>query len=104
MPILCHIINKGNTTVYEWRTGIEPKIIEKPDPFSFNFGDEINKIEADSIDFGELNIDTSNVQLETPNDVKSKKKVSYFNILIRGMKLIGEILELLMMPVKKIWR
>lgn len=70
MPILFHIINKGNTTVYEWRTGIEPKIIEKSDQFTFNFGDEQDKIEEDTIDFGELNIDTSNVQLETPADVK----------------------------------
>lgn len=70
MPILAHLINKGNTTVFEWRTGIEPKIIEKPDPFTFNFGDEEEKVQEDTIDFGDFDIDASNVQLDTPADVK----------------------------------
>lgn len=73
LPILGYLIKKGNTTVYEWRTGAQPKVIEKPDLFSYNFGDEEEKSkEEDTIDFGDFSIDTQNVELETAGaEVKS---------------------------------
>lgn len=66
MPILGFLIKNGNKTVYEWRTGIEPKQIEKKEEIIYNFNDEESdnnptnqnddKIDFDVIDF---NVDTN---------------------------------------------
>lgn len=50
LAMLGYVIKKGNTTVYEWRTGSQPKQIEKPEDVSYNFGDEEN-VNQDTIDF-----------------------------------------------------
>ncbi|CAF0731185.1 unnamed protein product [Brachionus calyciflorus] len=64
--ILGYLIKKGNTTVYEWRTGFEPKVVEKPEIAFYNFGDEEEKSkEEETIDFGDFSIDTNNIQLDT---------------------------------------
>ena len=39
MPNLKYFTTRGNTTVYEWRTGNAPKTIEKP-TIEYNFGEE----------------------------------------------------------------
>jgi hypothetical protein len=65
---LSYVIKKGNTTVYEWRTGSVPQKIEKNTSVSVNFGDEEEVID-DKIDFGgvDLNIDLPNI-LENQTD------------------------------------
>jgi hypothetical protein len=61
LPTLGYLIKRGNTTVYEWRTGVAPKHVEKAQDVAFNFGDEAeNQAHADAedkIDFGDF--DTS---------------------------------------------
>ena len=42
LSILGHFIKKGNTTVFEWRTDIEPSQIERPKETQFDFGNESN--------------------------------------------------------------
>ncbi len=65
LPILVHFIHKGNTTVYEWRTGVAPLQIERPPDSEYNFGDEEKEEMADKIDFGidisELDVNTENI-------------------------------------------
>lgn len=74
MPILGYLIRKGNTTVYEWRTGTEPKKIERPKETSYSFDDESEKTEnhitiEEKIDFGDFaTIGESNNQ---NNEVKN---------------------------------
>lgn len=65
---MSYVIKKGNTTVYEWRTGSVPQKIEKNTSVSVNFGDEEEVID-DKIDFGgvDLNIDIPNI-LENQTD------------------------------------
>lgn len=31
LPLLRHVGRRGNTTVYEWRTGLEPVRVERPE-------------------------------------------------------------------------
>ena len=60
MPLLGFLIKKGNTTVYEWRTGAQPAHVEKQSDRVFNFGEENDSAtkEADEqenkIDFGDF--------------------------------------------------
>ena len=54
LPMLNYTVKKGNTTVYEWRTGSVPKKIEKNPNVSYAFGDdetEENSKNEDKIDF-----------------------------------------------------
>lgn len=30
LPMLRHVQKRGNSTVYEWRTGTEPSVVEQP--------------------------------------------------------------------------
>lgn len=54
LPILLHLVQKGNTTVYEWRTGVEPTSVEKDLNTTLKFGDEEEAAEDTNgeIDFG----------------------------------------------------
>ncbi len=52
LPILVHFIHRGNTTVYEWRTGEAPLQVERPPDAVYTFGDEQHEEAADEIDFG----------------------------------------------------
>ena len=49
---LKYFIIHGNTTVYEWRTGIAPKTIEKP-KIQYDF-DEEPLVESTTEDFAEI--------------------------------------------------
>lgn len=58
MPVILHLIQKGNTTVYEWRTGIEPSQVEREADVTMKFGDEAEEVEgSNEIDFGDDGID-----------------------------------------------
>lgn len=54
LPILLHLVQRGNTTVYEWRTGVEPTSVEKDLNATLKFGDEEEAAEDTNgeIDFG----------------------------------------------------
>ena len=60
LPTLGYLIKKGNTTVYEWRTGVEPKHVEKVQDVVYSFGDEEESkneaAEEEKIDFGDFDI------------------------------------------------
>jgi hypothetical protein len=43
LSILDFLVKNGNTFVYQWRTGVEPKQVEKPKEIRFDFGDEQGK-------------------------------------------------------------
>ncbi|XP_072105235.1 CDK5 regulatory subunit-associated protein 3 isoform X2 [Mobula birostris] len=51
VPLLKYIHNRGNTTVYEWRTGQTPKAIERP--VSNECAEARPTEDADTIDWGE---------------------------------------------------
>lgn len=65
LPILGYLIKKGNTTVFEWRTGVVPKHVEKQQEENYNFGDESSNNaqseEEDKIDFGDIDVNTLSV-------------------------------------------
>jgi hypothetical protein len=77
LPILGFLIKNGNKTVYEWRTGIEPKQIEKKQEAIYNFNDEASdnndenqnddKIDFDVIDF---NVDTNVISTDDVTEYK----------------------------------
>jgi hypothetical protein len=62
LPYLTYLTEKGNTTVFEWRTSIVPKSIEKP-VFEYRF-ERDNKIQTNSNDNDEINFDIDNVVLD----------------------------------------
>lgn len=63
LPLVQYIADHGNTTVYEWRYGEPPLKIEEP---SFVIEDDTEITSADSIDFGDSEIDFGgDVELET---------------------------------------
>ncbi len=65
-----HFVQKGNTSVYEWRTGIEPTNVERAPNVTLKFGDEEeenadNNAEIDfGIDFGTDNFENADVNLD----------------------------------------
>jgi hypothetical protein len=58
LPILAHIIHKGNTTVYEWRTGTKPNKIEKTIDTTYNFIIDDDKPIKDDNKDDVINFDT----------------------------------------------
>lgn len=63
LPLVQYIIEHGNTTVYEWRYGEPPLKIEEP---SFIVEDDTETTSAESIDFGDAEIDFgADIELET---------------------------------------
>ena len=70
LPMLGYLIRKGNTTVYEWRTGSEPKTIERPKQLEHSFGDEDNSTNnEDKIDFGDFEAKVDlDIDLNTQNN------------------------------------
>lgn len=65
--MLGYVIRKGNTTVYEWRTGSEPKKIERPKQNWHSFGDDDEQQgegsnKEDTIDFGDFDIKPNDTQ------------------------------------------
>lgn len=53
LSILDFLVKNGNTFVYQWRTGVEPKQVEKPKEIRFDFGDEqaMKTVNENEIDF-----------------------------------------------------
>lgn len=66
LPTLGFLIKKGNTTVYEWRTGVQPKHVEKAQDVEYNFGDESDgkNDSEDKIDFGDFETDIDPAKAE----------------------------------------
>lgn len=52
LPLLQFVVERGNTTVYEWRYG-EPPLKIEPDPVNIEFDDEEQQGSGDQIDFGD---------------------------------------------------
>lgn len=77
LPMLAYVIRKGNTTVYEWRTGSVPRTIERPKQAAHVFDDDEEKDSAveDKIDFGDLDVPAT--LADTANDV-SQDQVNIF--------------------------
>lgn len=71
LPILKHFIEKGNTTVYEWRVGVAPAEVEKAAEIPLVFGDEEKEEVSDEIDFG---IDVANID----DKIEGLDEVSHF--------------------------
>uniref|UniRef100_A0A8B9PLM1 CDK5 regulatory subunit associated protein 3 n=1 Tax=Apteryx owenii TaxID=8824 RepID=A0A8B9PLM1_APTOW len=52
VPLLRHVMKRGNMTVYEWRTGLEPTRVERPEV------EEVpEKPKEDAIDWGDLTLE-----------------------------------------------
>ncbi len=62
MQNLKYFISHGNTTVYEWRTGIVPKTIEKG-PVRYDFGED-ESVPGDVVEDAEINFDVNDVVLD----------------------------------------
>ena len=70
LPVLMHFIQKGNTTVYEWRTGIEPSHIEKTIDSTYNFGDQNEEEASEEINFDiDIAADTAEIVLQEGDDI-----------------------------------
>nr|XP_009673628.1 PREDICTED: CDK5 regulatory subunit-associated protein 3 [Struthio camelus australis] len=56
VPLLRHMVKRGNTTVYEWRTGLEPTRVERP---------EVEEVpeqpKEDAIDWGDFTLEPTMV-------------------------------------------
>lgn len=51
LPMLQFVQTRGNCTVYEWRTGSEPTVVERP-----NLEKSPEKVEEDAIDWGDFGV------------------------------------------------
>ncbi len=83
MPILGFLIKNGNKTVYEWRTGHEPKQVEKKQDTVYNFKDddeESTENNEDKIDFDvvDFNIDSNAVSTDIVDQVFSARSILIF--------------------------
>nr|Q9JLH7.1 RecName: Full=CDK5 regulatory subunit-associated protein 3; AltName: Full=CDK5 activator-binding protein C53 [Rattus norvegicus]AAF60222.1 CDK5 activator-binding protein [Rattus norvegicus] len=66
LPMLRYVQPKGNSTVYEWRTGTEPSVVERP-----QLEDPPEQVQEDEIDWGDFGLeavsDSGNIiSAETP--------------------------------------
>lgn len=66
LPMLRYVQKKGNSTVYEWRTGTEPSVVERP-----QLEDPPEQVQEDEIDWGDFGVeavsDSGNIiSAETP--------------------------------------
>lgn len=66
LPMLRYVQKKGNSTVYEWRTGTEPSVVERP-----QLEDPPEQVQEDEIDWGDFGLeavsDSGNIiSAETP--------------------------------------
>ncbi|XP_043392995.1 CDK5 regulatory subunit-associated protein 3 isoform X1 [Chelonia mydas] len=54
VPLLRHVQERGNTTVYEWRKGVEPTTVERPR------AEEVpEKQDEEAIDWGDLGVEST---------------------------------------------
>ncbi|KAM5135013.1 CDK5 regulatory subunit-associated protein 3 [Mantella aurantiaca] len=67
LPLLCFVQRKGDTTVYEWRTGQVPQIVERPEVKDVE--DISQQAEEGEIDWGEIGQNSDPVSLQTSEDI-----------------------------------
>ncbi|VTJ55360.1 Hypothetical predicted protein [Marmota monax] len=53
LPMLRYVQKRGNSTVYEWRTGTEPSVVERP-----CLEEPPEQLEEDAIDWGDFGMET----------------------------------------------
>lgn len=51
LPMLRYVQRRGNSTVYEWRTGTEPSVVERP-----HLEEPPEPVEEDTIDWGDFGV------------------------------------------------
>ncbi|KAM9296393.1 CDK5 regulatory subunit-associated protein 3 [Gastrophryne carolinensis] len=67
LPLLRYLQKHGDTTVYEWRTGEVPEIVERPDVKEV---EEVPKpAEEGDIDWGDIGLTTQNAAQQTSEDI-----------------------------------
>uniref|UniRef100_A0A667IQ31 CDK5 regulatory subunit associated protein 3 n=1 Tax=Lynx canadensis TaxID=61383 RepID=A0A667IQ31_LYNCA len=54
LPMLRFVQRRGNTTVYEWRTGTEPSVVERP-----HLEEPPEPVEEDAIDWGDFGVEVA---------------------------------------------
>ncbi|XP_004591166.2 CDK5 regulatory subunit-associated protein 3 [Ochotona princeps] len=52
LPMLRYVQERGNSTVYEWRTGMEPSVVERP-----HREEPAEPVEEDAIDWGDFGME-----------------------------------------------
>nr|XP_008539657.1 PREDICTED: CDK5 regulatory subunit-associated protein 3 [Equus przewalskii] len=52
LPMLRYVQKRGNCTVYEWRTGTEPSVVERP-----HLEEPPEQVEEDAIDWGDFGVE-----------------------------------------------
>ncbi|KAM5274052.1 CDK5 regulatory subunit-associated protein 3 [Ctenodactylus gundi] len=52
LPMLRYVQKRGNSTVYEWRTGTEPSVVERP-----HLEEPPEQVEEDAIDWGDFGVE-----------------------------------------------
>ncbi|XP_060242847.1 CDK5 regulatory subunit-associated protein 3 isoform X1 [Meriones unguiculatus] len=64
LPMLRYVQRRGNSTVYEWRTGTEPSVVERP-----QLEEPPEQVQEDEIDWGDFGVEAvsdSGVSAESP--------------------------------------
>lgn len=66
LPMLRYVQKKGNSTVYEWRTGTEPSVVERP-----QLEEPPEQVQEDEIDWGDFVVEAvsdsgNTISAETP--------------------------------------
>lgn len=54
LPMLRFVQKRGNSTVYEWRTGTEPSVVERP-----HLEEPPEQVEEDAIDWGDFGVEVA---------------------------------------------
>ncbi|XP_004395153.1 PREDICTED: CDK5 regulatory subunit-associated protein 3 isoform X1 [Odobenus rosmarus divergens] len=54
LPMLRYVQRRGNSTVYEWRTGTEPSVVERP-----HLEEPPEQVEEDAIDWGDFGVEVA---------------------------------------------
>ncbi|EFB19955.1 hypothetical protein PANDA_004999, partial [Ailuropoda melanoleuca] len=54
LPMLRYVQRRGNSTVYEWRTGTEPSVVERP-----RLEEPPEQLEEDAIDWGDFGVEVA---------------------------------------------
>ncbi|TKC50614.1 hypothetical protein EI555_011547 [Monodon monoceros] len=54
LPMLRFVQTRGNSTVYEWRTGTEPSVVERP-----HLEEPPEQVEEDAIDWGDFGVEVA---------------------------------------------
>ncbi|XP_018421088.1 PREDICTED: CDK5 regulatory subunit-associated protein 3 [Nanorana parkeri] len=62
LPLICHVQKKGDTTVYEWRSGEVPKTVERPE---LKEAEDLSQHAVEGeIDWGDIGVTTETVTSE----------------------------------------